>query len=198
MSFRRFLGVLALGLAATLPLAPPAHAGIIKVFDITFTTIYPSFNDVSGEFTAQFDPTQSIHSFASIVSLSGLPSPRSTGIFDWAPEQVGFTTPFVLTLRIDFGVPTGFEGFFTLRTFGLDDSSSPVANCLSGAGVTETFGGQPFRSIPAESCQTNLISVRSLSAPPPQVPLPAGFILLGTGLVGLGAVEFRYRRRNRL
>jgi hypothetical protein len=183
---RDFLGVLALALMMTVTLVSPA--GATKVYDVSFHTVYSTFNDVDGEFVAQFDPAVSIHNFATITSLSGLNNPSGTGIFDYAEEPIPGSptnaTRFVLTLKVNFGVDTGFNGFFTMRSFGYDDIN-PIINCL-GATVTSTFfsGGPILNEITATSCSTMLVSVRDLGSPPP-VPLPSGFVLLGSGLLGL-------------
>jgi hypothetical protein len=185
---RALLGVLALALMMTVTLVSPAGA-TIKVYDVSFHTVYPSFNDVDGEFVAQFDPSQSIHSFATIKSLSGLPPPFSNGIFDYAKEPIPQSPTnaerFVLTLTVHFGVPTGFDGTFKLRTFGYDQIP-PIINCL-GAVVTPSF----LSDITATSCTSRLVSLGS----PPPVPLPPGFFLFGTGLLGLAGAGLRHRWR---
>jgi hypothetical protein len=189
MFSRVFLGVLALALMMTVTLVSPTCADL-KVFDVAFTTTYSIFNDVSGEFVAQFDPSQSIHSFATIKSLSGLPPPFSNGIYDYAKEPIpGSPTNaerFVLTLTVHFGVPIGFNGMFKLRTFGYDDIP-PFINCLGAVVITDI--NQTF---PAETCTSRLVSLTTL----PPVPLPPGFFLLGTGLLGLTGAGLRHRRRS--
>ena len=188
MYLRALLSVLVLALMMTVTLVSPAGA-TIKVYDVSFHTEYPSFNDVDGEFVAQFDPSQSIHSFATIKSLSGLTPPFSNGIFDYAKEPIpGSPTNaerFVLTLTIHFGVPSGFDGTFTLRTFGYDDLP-PFINCL-GAVVTPSF----LPAFPATHCTSRLVSLGS----PPPVPLPPGFFLFGTGLLRLAGAGLRHRQR---
>jgi hypothetical protein len=188
---RAFLGILALALMIMVTLVSPTGA-TVKVYDVSFHTVYPSFNDVDGEFVAQFDPAESIHSFATVKIESGLNNPGSTGIFDYTKEPIpGSPTNaerFVLTLTVQFGVPTGFSGSFVLRTFGYDDLP-PFINCL-GATVTSDLGFVQN----ADPCISKLISVRDLGSPPP-APLPPGFVLFGTGLLGLAGASLRYRRR---
>jgi|WetSurMetagenome_2_1015567.scaffolds.fasta_scaffold26402_2 hypothetical protein len=169
---RAFLGVLALALMMTVTLASPAGA-VTKSFDVSFTTTFPSdfvFGGVSGEFVAQFDPSQSLlSSTAQIKSLSALPSPNGTGLFDYTEEPIPGSktnaTRFVLTLKVSFA----FDGLFTLRTFGYNDAPI-IINCLgANASYTSTFGNH--FSFNATSAISNLVSVHDVvGAPPPVLP----------------------------
>ena len=166
---RAFLVVLALALMMTVTLVSPAGA-TIKVYDVSFHTVYPSFNDVDGEFVAQFDPSQSIHSFATIKSLSGLTPPSATGIFDYAEEPIPGSptnaTRFVLTLTVQFGTNSGFNGFFTMRSFGYN--TFPLHQLSRCHRHVDLLSRRPHPKRTTDtSCITTLVSVREPGQPAP-------------------------------
>jgi hypothetical protein len=164
---RAFLGVLAITLMMTLALVSPSHAD--TTFDVAFTAtgFVPQFDiiDVSGEFIATFDPTGSVsNGTATIVSMSGLPSDYQP-LGDYDYSQYGGG---FLTLNITYG--SGYIFRLVTSGYAYDPAQTIFIEATGGLGEISKTGSASF------------------------VPLPPGFVLLGSGLLGLGAVGWRRRR----
>ncbi len=181
---RTFLGVLALVIMLTGILVAPAMA-TTDTFEIAFDLSFPSHpagvtNPVSGKFFVTFDPAGPSSSgfqtvqFQSVTGVKAFGSLGSFQFFDGSAFALEVSTPVdISTTTVDQA------GTLFITTAGWNNIPSGV-HLTEGAITTLPPPGTTFFAD---------LDISTIN----EVPLPPGFVLLGTGLLGLAGWR-RFRK----